>query len=316
MFASTPASCHPPWNPSTLPSPTSLELSTHFDDKHYAALQTHHLVTRAHTRLALIRAHQDPDADPRHIQPRWNVSSKLEDDEGHRIDMDVLKGLGGRREVVVSEYVGPVEAEKRWEEEKRRERRQREQEAQKDEQRRREAADWERKEQWQADTAPIATVPSNTYKTSIAATIAPLSPSNSTAALSQYLQSTSPLQPTTPAGPTVSAVRAEPVAVYCHPGHYAWVSPTVRQWSCCHSAVHSIHGCVRVGDAKDKLRLVRANSEDGRGRIVRLVHGGVWDEGRDGGMWSCCGCGERSGRGCQARTLVREDRWNIEKTVL
>ena len=92
-------------------------------------------------------------------------------------------------------------------------------------------------------------------------------------------------------------MRVEPLAVYCHPGHYAWVSPTLRQWSCCHSPVHSLRGCVRVGDAKDR---------------VRLLHGGRWDEARDGGMWSCCGSGERNGRGCQTKTLVREDRWNLE----
>ena len=305
---------HPPsWNPSTLPLPTALELSTHFDDKHYAALQTRYLVHRAHTRLALIRAHHDPDADPRHIQPRWNVSCKLDDDEGHKRDMDVLKGMGGKREVELSEYVGLVEAEVRWEQEKRRERREREEVTRTEELRRREAADWERKEQWHADTTPIATLPTNSYRNTInSSTAAPLSPSHSTAALTHYLQTTAPVQPTAAASLTVSSVRAEPVAVYCHPGHYAWASPTVRQWSCCHSPVHSIRGCVRVADAKDKVRLVRADSEDGRGRVVRLVHGGVWDEGRDGGMWSCCGNGERDGRGCQAKTLVREDRWNLE----
>ena len=313
MFTASSLVTHPPWNASTLPSHTPLEQSTHFDDKHYAALQTAHLVHRAHTRLALIRAHQDPDADTRHIQPRWNVSSKLDDDEGHKRDMDVLKGLGGKRDVQLAEYVGPVEAEVRWDEQNRLERRQREEEARVSEQRRREAADWERKEQWQADTTPIATLPTHSYMTSSATSaLPPLSPSRASAALSQYLQSTPPLQLTTAVSPVVSGVRVEPVSVYCHPGHYAWVSPALRQWSCCHSAVHSIRGCVRVADAKDKVRLVTAGSEDGRGRVVRLVHGGVWEAGRDGGMWSCCGCGERNGKGCQAKTLVREDRWNIE----
>ena len=239
----------------------------------------------------------------------------MEDDEGHKRDMDVLKGMGGKREIELDNYVGLLETEVRWEEEKRRERTERQQHEQRDEQRRREARDWERKEQWHADTTPIAVLPTHTYTLSSTAssTAPPLSPRNSTAALSHYLQSTAALQPATARSPAVvSSVKAEPVAVYCHPGHYAWVSPTVRQWSCCHSSVHSIGGCVRVADAKDKVRLVRVGSEDGRGRVVRLVHGGVWDAARDGGMWSCCGSGERHGRGCQAKTLVREDRWNIE----
>ena len=50
-----------------------------FDDRYYHAVESSHRVAQARARIDTIRHGVDPDADPRHINARWNVSTFVED---------------------------------------------------------------------------------------------------------------------------------------------------------------------------------------------------------------------------------------------
>lgn len=50
-----------------------------FDDRFFHAMESDHRVAKAHRRIETIRAGMDPDFDGRNIQPRWNVSTFVED---------------------------------------------------------------------------------------------------------------------------------------------------------------------------------------------------------------------------------------------
>ena len=313
MLSATPYSAHPPWNSSTLPSLTSLEQAEHSDDLHYAHVHSSHLVQLAQQRIRLIRSGQDPDADPRAIQPRWNVSSKMEEEERKRMEEEWR--AKGRGMEPGEGYEGLMEREKLWEELKRREREEREVMAAKVDEQRRLWKEWERKEQWNAAPEPII---AHTTPLQRPPSEEP-SPEHSAANLARH-NATLPSPPVPSSSavshPLLTSTLSTPYCVYSHPGHYGWVSEGRREWSCCHSVVETVRGCVLVGEKKDKRRLLPANGErgiEGRGRVVRYEHGGVWEAGKDGVcMWSCCSMEEREGRGCVARTVVREQRWNLE----
>ena len=50
-----------------------------FDDRFFHRLESDHRVQKAHNRIETIRAGMDPDFDGRNIQPRWNVSTFVEE---------------------------------------------------------------------------------------------------------------------------------------------------------------------------------------------------------------------------------------------
>lgn len=336
MLSTSLLSPHPNWNASTLPGPTALHTALHLDNKHYHRLHSEQLIAAAHQRLNLIRSGQDPDADPRWQQPRWNVSCKLEDDEGHPMKADGRWELNSRKHGAEAEqpHLSLLEREVRWEEEKRREIAEREERERKQEERRAAWREWDRKEQWNADVSPIIALPSADRRqqaTAAAAAAAAQSSVDNKEALLNHLRNSATFVPAA-ASPSLpssssassSSLQPRPYYLYSHPGHYGWrEDESGKCWSCCQSSVETARGCVVVANSQRKVRLVPVTQSRGRaaaeerqlGVVVRYEHEGVWESSRTEEavwQWSCCGMEEKDGRGCIARPLVREQRWNIE----
>jgi hypothetical protein len=74
---------NPPFTTSTEHKINEGELQEAFDNRYYARIESDYRVAAAHERLEIIRGGGDPDFDMKAIQPRWNISSKSENDDGH-----------------------------------------------------------------------------------------------------------------------------------------------------------------------------------------------------------------------------------------
>ena len=313
MLSISPHSAHPPWQSSTLPAPTLLDMSHHSDNLHYASVQTSHLVHLAHRRLHLIRSGQDPDADPRDVQPRWNVSAKLEDEDRQAIEAAFQHSKSTHTAPPPGpDYLPLLTRELQWEAQQRQAKQHRQQQAQATLQRQALWKEWEGKEQWNGAPPSIATLPSAFVRpvTSEAAV------GHSSALLAQTVAAMRPPVASQPAPhPLLGQWETKAYELYSHPGHWGWTGDR-REWSCCKSGVETVRGCVVVGEGREKRRLVPVGAgrgNGGRGKVVRYEHGGVYERGVDGAeQWSCCSMGDREGRGCVARTIVKEHRWNLE----
>jgi hypothetical protein len=100
---------HPVWDVSTS-SGVAIRGSKHcswetpldtFDNRYYHKVQSDHLVGRAQHRIELIRKGIDPDEDHANVNPRWNVSTLVEDKGITALSSGKpgVSDLQGRREI-------------------------------------------------------------------------------------------------------------------------------------------------------------------------------------------------------------------------
>lgn len=306
----------PDWNASTLPQRTQHEDNEHFDNKFFASVQTEYLVKKARARVDAIRKGEDPDFDHKSIQPRWNVSSKLEDDEGHLHLPDALANLV-HRNPPLPDYRDPVESEREFEHAQRQ--RKAAQQAYEAEKRakQQQAAEWEAKESWNGPLEPIKiTQPVDTSDLRC--------PIDLPMTLNEYtdtIEDPSEEFDFTVKKPTLS-MSTKSFEKFSHFGHFDWVEldngELIKRWSCCFSKVETHPGCKKLGTVADKARLVPKSAqhdyERSKAKVVRYIHTGVYQPLAVGGMsvWSCCSAESSDALGCVRKTVANEQRWNIE----